>query len=126
MPHDVTLSVTGSFDDSAALHALLAADPDLRGYVRRQVTRVPDGALSGGLPEMLVALGSSGGIATALASVVVVWLRQRTGSVSIHIRRPDGSQLELTADRVRSMDGDGLRAQVDQLATLLNADTDGT
>jgi hypothetical protein len=122
MAHDVTISITGGLDDSAALQALLAADPDLRGHVRRHVTPAPEGTLSGGVPELLMALGSSGGIATALASIVVVWLRQRTGSVSVRIKRHDGSELEVKAERVRDMDSDGLRAQVDQLAALLSAE----
>jgi hypothetical protein len=124
MAHEVTLSITGSLDDSAALQALLAADPDLRGQVRRHVTPAPEGTLGGGVPDLLMALGSSGGIATAVASVVVVWLRQRAGSVSVRIKRHDGSELEIKAERVRALDSDGLRTQVNQLAALLSADTD--
>lgn len=60
MARNVTLSVTGSLDDSVALGALLDTGPDLRGHVRRAVAQVPEGALSGGLPDLLIALGSSG------------------------------------------------------------------
>jgi Effector Associated Constant Component 1 len=123
MPHHVTLSVTGGLDDSAALGVLLDTDPDLRGLVRREAARVPEGVLSGGLPELVIALGSSG-VATALASVLVVWLRQRSGSVSVHITRPDGTQLELTAERVRTLGSDELRAHVDQLTAQLSTDPD--
>lgn len=123
MAHNVTLSVTGSLDDSVALGALLDTDPDLRGHVRRAVAQVPEGALSGGLPDLLIALGSSG-VATALASVLMVWLRQRSGSVSVHITRPDGTQLGLTAERVRALDSDELRAYVDQLTAQLSTDAD--
>jgi hypothetical protein len=123
MAHNVTLSVVGSLDDSVALGALLDTDPDLRGHVRRAVAQVPEGVLSGGLPDLLIALGSSG-VATALASVLMVWLRQRSGSVSVHITRPDGTQLELTAERVRALGSDELRAHVDQLTTQLSTDAD--
>jgi hypothetical protein len=123
MPHNVTLSVTGSLDDAAALGALLDTDPELRGRARRVVAQVPEGVLSGGLPELVIALGSSG-VATALASVLMVWLRQRSGSVSLHITRSDGTQFELTAERVRTLGSGELRAQVDQLTAQLSADSD--
>lgn len=54
----------------------------------------------------------------------MVWLRQRSGSVSVHITRPDGTQLELTAERVRALGSDELRAHVDQLTTQLSTDAD--
>lgn len=123
MARNVTLSVAGSLDDSMALGALLDTDPDLRGHVRRAVAQVPEGVLSGGLPDLLIALGSSG-VATALASVLMVWLRQRSGSVSVHITRPDGTQLELTAERVRALGSDELKAHVDQLTAQLSTDAD--
>ena len=53
---------------------------------------------------------------TALASVVIAWLRRRTGSVAVRLTRPDGSLVELAADRVRALDGG---AQVDQLVAAL-------
>lgn len=60
MVRNVTLSVAGSLDDSVALGALLDTDPDLRGHVRRAVAQVPEGVLSGGLPDLLIALGPAG------------------------------------------------------------------
>jgi Effector Associated Constant Component 1 len=123
MSEHVRLSVAGSLDDSAALGALLDADPDLRGHVRREVPQGPEGALGGGLPELVIALGSSG-VATAVASVLMVWLRQRSGAVSVHITQPDGTQLELTAERVRALSSDELKAHVDQLTAQLGADSD--
>jgi Effector Associated Constant Component 1 len=121
MPHAARLSVTGSFDDSAALHGELSTEPEFRGCVRRLPAEVPDGTLGGGLPDLLVTLGSSG-LATALASVIVVWLRQRSGTVSIRVTRPDGGALVLTAKRVRALDRDAIKAQVDQLAALLRTE----
>jgi hypothetical protein len=118
MPKAVTLSLTGGFDDAAALDVELNSESDLRGHVRRIPVESPPGTLGGELPQLLVTLGS-GGLATALASVIVVWLRQRTGSVSIRITRADGSGLELAAERVRKMDHDALRAQADQLFVML-------
>ena len=123
MPQDVTLFVAGSLDDAVALGGLLDADPELRGRVRRVAAQVPEGALGSGLPELVIALGSSG-VATALASVLMVWLRQRSGSVSLHITRPDGAHLELTAERVRTLGSDDLRALVDLLTAQFSADSD--
>jgi hypothetical protein len=114
----VTLSVTGGFDDAAALDAELDSEPDLRRHVRRVAADSPPGSLGGELPQLLVTL-ASGGLATALASVIVVWLRQRTGSITIRVTRADGSELELAAERVKKMDHETLRAQTDQLRALL-------
>lgn len=101
----------------ADLAAWLDAEDTLRGCTRRAPGPVPEGALGADLAQLAVSLGS-GGAATAMASVVVAWLRRRAGAVSVRVTRPDGSALELRADRVRALDAAGLRVQVDQLAAL--------
>jgi hypothetical protein len=65
-----------------------------------------------------------------MASVIIAWLRRRTGSVSVSMTRPDGSTVELTAERVRALDASGVREQVDQLVAAVwpdgEAADDGT
>ncbi|MFH8342598.1 hypothetical protein [Streptomyces sp. AM6-12] len=115
---NVTLSVDAGVPAAAAAADLarwLDEEDGLRGCVRREVGPVPEGALGGELEHLVVTLGS-GGVATAMASVLVAWLRRRTGSVTVRLSRRDGSRIELRADRVRALDAAQLRAQVAQLA----------
>ena len=114
----------GGGGGTAELAAWLDQEDELRGQVRREPGPVPEGALGAELAQLVLSLGSSGA-ATAMASVVIAWLRRRTGKVSVTLKRPDGSTVELTAERVRALDSAGLRAQVDQLvAAVWPADSD--
>jgi hypothetical protein len=129
----VTLATTGAGavggESATALADWLEADDELRGHVRREAAPVPEGALGAELAQVVVSLGSSGAV-TAMASVIIAWLRRRTGSVSVSMTRPDGSTVELTAERVRALDASGVREQVDQLVAAVwpdgEAADDGT
>jgi hypothetical protein len=118
----VTLAATGAGavggESATALADWLEADDELRGHVRREAAPVPEGALGAELAQVVVSLGSSGAV-TAMASVIIAWLRRRTGSVSVSMTRPDGSTVELTAERVRALDAAGVREQVDQLVAAV-------
>ncbi|WP_143052021.1 hypothetical protein [Streptomyces sp. 2131.1] len=117
MPDIVTLSVSDGAKETADLAAWLEEEDDLRGLVRREAGTVPEGALGGELQQLVVGL-TSGGVATAVASVAVAWLRRRTGSVTVRVSGRDGTELEVSADQVRNMDADQLRAQVAQLVSV--------
>ncbi|MER5549640.1 hypothetical protein ABT072_46410 [Streptomyces sp. NPDC002589] len=112
----VRLSVSGGAAQTADLAAWLDEEDALRGRVRRVAGPVPDGALGGELQQLVVGLTSSG-VTTAVASVVVAWLRRRTGSVSVRVSGRDGFELEVHADQVWNMDAEQLRAQVDRLVS---------
>ncbi|MGW2701484.1 effector-associated constant component EACC1 [Streptomyces sp. NPDC001340] len=120
----VTLSVSGGATEAADLAAWLDEEDVLRGRVRREVGPVPDGALGGELQQLVVGL-TSGGVATAVASVIVAWLRRRTGSVTVRVSGRDGFEVEVRADQVRNMDAEQLRAQVDQLVSAAWSDGAG-
>jgi hypothetical protein len=105
-------------EDIADLAAWLDAEDELRGHVRREPAAVPEGALGATIAQLALSLGS-GSAVTAMASVIIAWLRRRTGTVSVTLTRPDGSSLELSADRVRALDAEALRAQVDQVVAAV-------
>lgn len=100
------------------LDAWLADEDELRGCVRRVPAAVPAGALGAGLSQLVVSL-ASGGTATALASTVIAWLRRRNGPVTVRVIRPDGSTIEVRADRVREMSAAALGVLADQMAALV-------
>lgn len=116
MPAEAMLAVVDG--DAGDLAVWLAAEDELRGHVRRVPEAVPSGALGAGLAQLAVSL-ASGGTATAVASMVIAWLRRRNGSVTVRVSRPDGGIIEVRADRVRELDAGTLRALVDQIATIL-------
>jgi hypothetical protein len=116
MPGETMLAVVDG--DAGDLAAWLAAEDDLRGCVRRVPEAVPFGALGADLAQLAVSV-ASGGTATAVASVIIAWLRRRAGPVTVRVSRPDGSSIEVHADRVREMDADALRALADQVATAV-------
>jgi hypothetical protein len=117
MPESVTVSLTGDSDAAADLVAWLRGDDELRGYVRPLPAAVPPGKLGAELTQLLVEVGS-GGMATAFASVLIAWIRRRTGGVSLSVKRPDGTEFTLTAERVAALDARELQEQAAQLAAL--------
>jgi len=114
----VTLTADTADRDIADLGGWLDADDELRGCVRREPAPVRDGTLGGAVAQLVVSLGS-GGAATALAGVIITWLRRRAGSVTVRLTRPDGSTVEMRAERVRALAAADLRAQVEQLAAVV-------
>jgi hypothetical protein len=72
MPIEAMLAVADG--DAGDLAAWLAAEDDLRGCVRRVPEAVPSGALGADLAQLAVSV-ASGGTATAVASVIIAWLR---------------------------------------------------
>lgn len=116
MPVEAMLAVVDS--DAGDLAAWLADEDELRGCVRRVPAAVPAGTLGAGLSQLAVSL-ASGGTATALASTVIAWLRRRNGPVTVRVSRPDGSTIEVRADRVHEMSADALGVLADQMAALV-------
>ena len=104
--------------DVADLAAWLDAEDELRGHVRREPAAVPDGALGATIAQLALSLGS-GSAVTAMASIVIAWLRRRTGSVSVRLTRPDGATVELQAERVHALDAAALQAQVNQVVAAV-------
>jgi hypothetical protein len=67
---------------------------------------------------LTVALGP-GGIAVALASVLVSWIRRRSGECTIKITRPDGAEYELSLTNVRLDDASKIREIVEDTTRFL-------
>lgn len=62
-----------------SLHSWLVKEPQLKGRVRLAPGVPEPDRLGPGLDAVLIALGP-GGVATAVASVAIAWIRRQTGS----------------------------------------------
>jgi hypothetical protein len=99
------------------LQAWLLREHEFRGRVRLLQQAPMPGSL-GALAEALeVALGP-GGALTALAGAVIVWLRGRSGSLTVKLSR-DGESVELSAKGVRGLGPAEIRALVAETAGAL-------
>jgi hypothetical protein len=112
---DVSVTMTGpdAADELRSLYAWLTGEDELRGHARLVGASPPPGALGTTADALVVALGP-GGVSAAVATALVAWLRQRTGDVVIKARGR-GTEVELSAKRVRGLDS----AQLGELAQHL-------
>jgi hypothetical protein len=97
----VELRVDGSDDpaDLRSLNAWLSGRAELSGRVSRRA-RPPDPGAMGSVTDVLVvALGPSG-VAAAAASVMIHWIKQRAGEVSLRITCDCGKETTLVARQV--------------------------
>ena len=105
-PIEIRLGDGGSIDDLVSLRDSLRAEDGLRG-----VEVVTDGATSeslGALTETLSVVLAPGGAAAVLSSVLITWIRQRRTKVSVHIKKPNGTEIKLNADRIKLADAHDL------------------
>lgn len=119
----VSLTVAGAGDDGVtamrSLEVWLAGHDELHGRVRPVVTAPQPGTM-GSVAEVLVLTAAQAGAATALASVLVSWIRRQRGTVSVSAKRPDGAEITLTAEHVRGLTTEEVRSVVTQLEAMLD------
>lgn len=118
----VRLTVTGNDAPAAmrSLHAWLAGQDELRGRVRSVMEAPEPGAMGSVVEALLVTLGP-GGVASAVASVLISWIRRQSGAISVSATRPDGMEVTVTADHVRGLNTEEIRSVVDQLGATLES-----
>jgi hypothetical protein len=118
---DVLFTAADAADnDLGELHGLLAGEPELRGRVTVRGGAPVPGTMGVVTEAVLVALGP-GGAGTAIAAVVVTYLRQRGRGIRLRVTRADGASVELAAGNVRGLDAQAVRVQVADLARFLDA-----
>jgi hypothetical protein len=115
------LRLTGSDDPAEAreLEAFLTSDPELRRWVTARGAAPEPGTMGSVADVLVVALGQ-GGIATALASVLISWIRRQRSKISVHARCSCGKEITVSADHIRDLKPDQLRGQVAELAEQLH------
>jgi hypothetical protein len=122
VPVEVTVTVTGSGEawDLAALRDWLRAEPELRGRVRL-AGKPPDPGSMGALSDLLTVAVGPGAAVTVFASALVTWIRHRTRTAHVRVSWPDGAEIELSTDRLGSMDAAAVQAQVAGLVRALES-----
>ncbi len=75
----------------------------------------------GSLTDALVVAAGSGGAVTALAGVLVSWIRHRTSDLTVKVTRPDGSSVEVDGKRIRRLEAEALTVEIERLAEQLTA-----
>ncbi|MFD3565813.1 hypothetical protein [Streptomyces sp. NPDC058667] len=88
------------------LRGWLGKQRELRGRVQRGAGEPPVPGTMGTATEFVTVLLEPGGIVTVLVAAVVTWVQNRSGSQTVTITRPDGTEVTVTSDRVK-----GLNAQ---------------
>ncbi|MFE5587090.1 hypothetical protein [Kitasatospora sp. NPDC056531] len=121
MSDQILVKVEGgnSADDLRSLRQWLLEEDQLRGRVRLVEAPPAPGTLGAVLDTLTVALGP-GGVATAVASVLISWIRRQRGNVSVKVTRPDGTVTEFSATHVSGLEA----PQVRQLAAELSRSLD--
>jgi Effector Associated Constant Component 1 len=117
----VRLTVAG--DDAPAamrsLEAWLVGHDELCGRVQ-PVVEAPRPGTMGSVAEVLMVTLEQSGVATAVASVLISWIRRQSGTVSVRATRPDGAEITVTADHVRGLTTEEVRSVVTQLGATLD------
>jgi hypothetical protein len=123
---EVLLVVGGdaAAQERRSLAVWLAEDAEFRGRVREDVPP-PDRGTMGAVPELLAVALGPGGAATALAGVVLGWIRRRSGSTTVTLKRADGAEISLAADHVRGLTAEELGGLVERVAASLDGSGDG-
>src|SRR5579859_5942433 len=98
---EVTLGVVGdhSVDLIRSLRGWLLDDDDLQCRVVFARVVPESNTLGPSMDALVVALAP--GVATALASVLIAWIRRQTGDGTIRITRIDGTSVELDIKNVQ-------------------------
>ncbi|HEY0531835.1 MAG TPA: hypothetical protein VGD29_09585 [Actinoplanes sp.] len=109
------MRVDGTQEKSLA--DFLQVQPALRGRIQLTTDRQRPGGITQSVATVLAEVGPAA--ATALGTALVTWLRHRTSNTRITVRRPDGTRLELQAQRIRGLGAQEVTQLVTQLADAL-------
>lgn len=115
------LTVAGD-DVTAAMRSLeawLAGHEELRGRVRPVVMALQPDTMGSVADVLMVTVGQAG-VATAVASVLISWIRRQSGKISVSVTRHDGAEITFTAEHVRGLTTEEVRSVVTQLAATLD------
>jgi Effector Associated Constant Component 1 len=86
---EIVLTVDGDPEGVRPLYEAVLAEPAFLN-ARLLTDAAPPGALSGQIAEAINLLMHDGGTSSALAAVIVTWIRSQRGKIEVHIAKPAG------------------------------------
>ncbi|MEU9378525.1 hypothetical protein AB0D94_32880 [Streptomyces sp. NPDC048255] len=101
------------------LRGWLGKQRELRGRVQRGAGEPPAPGTMGTATEFVTVLLEPGGIVTVLVAAVVTWVQNRSGSQTVTIMRPDGTEVTVTSDRVKGLNAQQAGALAQEIAGQL-------
>ncbi|MFZ3492388.1 effector-associated constant component EACC1 [Streptomyces sp. 5.8] len=101
------------------LRGWLGKQRELRGRVQRGAVESPAPGTMGTATEFVTVLLEPGGVVTVLVAAVVTWVQNRSGSQTVTIVRPDGTEVTVTSDRVRGLNAQQAGALAQEIAGQL-------
>ncbi|MEV8535848.1 hypothetical protein [Streptomyces sp. NPDC051211] len=101
------------------LRGWLGKQRELRGRVQRGAGEPPAPGTMGTATEFVTVLLEPGGIVTVLVAAVVTWVQNRSGSQTVTITRPDGTEVTVTSDRVKGLNAQQAGALAQEIAGQL-------
>jgi hypothetical protein len=108
-----TVMISGQDPDELRnLNMWLLDEPELRRRVTLLEQPPQEGHMSGGVLSGLAIAAGQTGILAVIARSLTNWLGPRRGKVSVTIRRPDGGELEFTADQTRGATMDDVHRMI--------------
>lgn len=124
---DTEISVRVFGDDAAGeLRSLLHwldGDDAMRGRIRAAGGPPSPGQMGAGV-ESLVLMLAPGGVATACATVLIAWIRSRSGAISIEVSRPDGARMRLDAKNTSQIPHERIDELAARMSALLGGDAE--
>jgi hypothetical protein len=115
---EIRLQGSHSIDELVSLQDYINAEHGLRAAAKLERQATTDGSLGAVVDLVAVAL-SPGGVAAILAPALITWIRQHRSKVSLCIKKEDGSEVELSADRIKAVDVEQLRKLVAEISEAL-------
>lgn len=106
-----------SGEQEKELAAYLNGREQLRGRVHLVDERRRSAGMSQSVASVLTELGP---YAVVFATALIAWIRHRTSDTTVTVRRQDGAEFEISAQRVRGLGAAQLRALVEQIAQVVD------
>ncbi|MGI5160572.1 effector-associated constant component EACC1 [Microbispora sp. CA-102843] len=117
----VGMRVRGGGRASGEQEKELAAYLDGREQLRGRVHLVDERRRSAGMSQSVASvLTELGPYAVVFATALISWIRHRTSDTTVTVRRQDGAEFEVSAQRVRGLGAAQLRALVEQIAQVVD------
>ncbi|APE38064.1 hypothetical protein BOX37_06030 [Nocardia mangyaensis] len=103
------------------LNSWLLTQDGFRGRVRVLERPPAAGTLGASLDAVMVAV-SSGLTSSAAFGALIAWLKTRPGKLTMRVKKPDGTEIEIEAEGLRGLSAAQLAAYVESIQATASSD----